>query len=122
MTAWTAFFWGDYLRDTQDLDLLSHGAYFKLLAHYYSNETALPKEASKLYRICGAFTKQEQQAVDEVVNRFFQETSSGYSHKRADQEIDKRRKIAENRAEAGRRGAEKRHGRKKIHEFPGGGK
>lgn len=122
LTIWTAFYWGDYLRDTQDLDLLGHGAYFKLLAHYYSNEGPLPKEGSRLYRICGAFSKAEQQAVDEVVGRFFQETSSGYSHKRADAELERQREVSKKRAEAGKQGARKRYGDRKIRQFPGGDK
>lgn len=111
-------YWGDYLRDTRDLTPLQHGVYLLMLAHYYSTGAPLPKEAAKLYRLCSAFSEDERAAVDEVVAKFFEETTRGYTQPRAEAEIAKRERIAEQRAEAGRRGASARYGRGNVTQFP----
>lgn len=105
LTQWTPMYWGDYLRDTQDLDLPRHGAYLRLLAHYYTVGPPIPNESAKLYRICGAMDKSEKEAVDDVARRFFRtDGNGGLRHKRADLEIARRK----DKSEKGRRGAKAR--------------
>lgn len=78
---------GDYSRDTQDLSLAEHGAYALLLDFVYGTESVLPANPVGLYRVCRAFTEDEQRAVDEVVRRFFVLRDDGYHNPRAEEEI-----------------------------------
>lgn len=106
------FFPGDYLRDTGDLTLLEHGAYMIMLHHYYTAES-LPIEKERLYRICRAFTKPEQQAIDIVVERYFRENGNGHLvNRRAEKELAERKAFKESQSEKGKRSAEKRWGKK----------
>jgi len=87
---------GDYGRDTAHLSLAEHGAYGLLLDHYYSTESPLPADMQSLYRLCRAFDKKEQQAVDSVAEKFFPIGSDGMRHNdRADREIPKDRRAIE---------------------------
>lgn len=96
---------GDYLRDTQHLSLLEHGAYNVLLDVYYANEQPLPAAMECVYRICRAVTKPEQAAVRSVCEQFFFVVADGTRHhNRCDREIEKaQRRIAAVRKN-GRRG------------------
>ena len=105
MSHWTPFYWGDYLRDTADLDLMEHGAYVKLLAHYYSTGRPLSANAERLHRICSAFAPAERDAVDRILAEFFQLEEDGYHNSRADRELEKRDKVSAAR----RKAAEARH-------------
>jgi len=80
---------GDYAKDTKHLTLLEHGAYTVLMDYCYATERALPKDENILHRICGAFTKPEQQAVSSVIQEFFTLTDHGWTQKRIEQELMK---------------------------------
>jgi uncharacterized protein YdaU (DUF1376 family) len=115
---------GKYARDTKHLTMLEHGAYNLLLDYYYStgglpdasgassnaSSPALPMvEHSRIYRVCGAMSKDEQMAVDAVLKFFFKLDKKGnYSHRKADEVIDKQQEIHNSRVEAGRKGGLKR--------------
>lgn len=108
---------GDYSRDTQDLSLAEHGAYALLLDYLYGTEQVLPKNPVGLYRVCRAFSKEEQAAVDSVVARFFTETADGYTNSRAMREIE----TAKVRVDAARRNGAKGGRRKsETEQEPGG--
>ena len=109
---------GDYQRDTSHLSLVEHGAYGLLLDFYYSSEKPLSSDRQSLYRICRAFSKREREAVDSVVGQFFRHAEDGLLHnKRADEEIEKRRKYLKERSDAGRQGAERRWHREQASRF-----
>jgi uncharacterized protein YdaU (DUF1376 family) len=96
------FYPGDYLRDTQDLSLIEHGAYRILLDHYYCDQK-LPSEKDRLYRICRAFSVEEQNAVDNVVSRYFKENGDGLLiNNRADKEINKRKAFINEQSRKGK--------------------
>jgi uncharacterized protein YdaU (DUF1376 family) len=80
---------GDYAKDTRQLSLTEHGAYNVLMDWCYSTERALPADEKMLFRLCSAFTKEEQQAVLSVINQFFQQTPDGWVQKRIEQELIK---------------------------------
>jgi uncharacterized protein YdaU (DUF1376 family) len=101
-------FWGDYLRDTAHLRLDEHGAYIKMLAHYYSTGKPLPANEQELQRICVAFEQRERDAVARVTREFFTLQDDGYHNKRADEELAKRRKLSETRSNAAKSGKGKR--------------
>lgn len=79
---------GDYRRDTTHLSLLEHGVYRQLIDMYYLNESPLASDLNQLFRKVCARTKEEQDAVEIILNEFFQLTEEGWTHKRCDEEID----------------------------------
>lgn len=95
---------GDYITATAHLTMLEDGAYRRLLDLYYSTEKALPRERKALYRLARARTKEEQEAVDVVVEEFFDETDAGWFHSRCDEEIEKARVLAERARTNGKKG------------------
>lgn len=101
MTIWTAVYWDDWLGDTQDLSLLEHGAYFRLVAAYYASEGRLSVDRKRLYRICGAVEKAERQAVEDVVVRYFGQDEDGWlSHGRCDYELQRAAKKSQSARKA----------------------
>lgn len=106
----TRFYWGDYLRDTMSLSLAEHGAYIKLLAHYYSTGNPIPGDDRMVFRITGAVFPEEQDAAKLVLTQFFEhdDQANVYRHSRADKEFKRAREQSKKKSEAGRRGAAKR--------------
>lgn len=78
---------GDYRRDTSHLTLIEHGAYRQMLDMYYLNEQPLPTDMAVLFRKLCARSEDEKQAVQTVIAEFFEETETGWQHKRCDDEI-----------------------------------
>lgn len=113
---------GKYARDTKTLTLVEHGAYNLLLDHYYStgpfhvkamlkqcssNASLLP-DHSRLYILCGALSKIEQDAVDHVIKTYFYLDDDGYYRNRAaDEVIAKQLEKHNKRVAAGRKGGAK---------------
>lgn len=106
---------GLYARDTKHLTMLEHGAYNLLLDYYYSNgpialdasnshisNASLLLDHSRVHRICGAVTKEEQKAVDNIIIMFFVKEGDFYRHNKADEVIEKQIKTHENRVRAGK--------------------
>ncbi|TDR82186.1 YdaU family protein [Paludibacterium purpuratum] len=82
-------FMGDYARGTAHLSLAEHGAYSLLLDYYYATEKGLPDDMVALYRICRAFSPEEQQAVSSVAEQYFPIGDDGLRHNtRADEQIE----------------------------------
>ena len=100
---WYSRYPGDYGRDTAHLSLIEHGAYCMLLDHYYSAGRPLPADRGAAYRICRAFSKDEQRAVDSVVQQFFELREDGWHNKRADAELQKQAAFHEKLSAAGRK-------------------
>lgn len=105
---------GDYQRDTADLSLAEHGAYLLMLQHYYATERPLP-QGKALHRMLRAADKDERDAIDVIVARFWTLTEAGLINERAGIEIAKagdqaetNRRIARER-EAARRAARTEH-------------
>lgn len=96
----------EYDSKTKHLSLLEHGAFRRLLDHYYATCKPLPNGTEQLLRVCLAFAPEEKQAVLKVVNEFFILEADGWHNKRADEEIERRSKIMEIRSEIGRKGGQ----------------
>ena len=111
---------GDYLKDTPDLSMLEDGAYRRLLDNYFVSEGYLPVERSRLYRICRAFTAEEQTAVNFIVERFFKEDNGQIYNKRADKELSKRKKFIESQQVKSKLGNLARWGKEDSENIPGG--
>jgi uncharacterized protein YdaU (DUF1376 family) len=86
---------GDYLRDTGHLSLLEHGVYSRLLDLYYLNNGPLHLTVDDVIRKLGARSPEEREAVDRILREFFTLSSGVWSHKRADQEIERFRAKSE---------------------------
>ena len=117
---WYARYSGDYMRDTGHLSLAQHGAYNRLLDHYYATGRPLPNDNEALARLCCAMTPEERAVVAAIADEFFQVNADGLRHnKRADIEIKRRMKQHEALSEAGSRGAASREARLKPGMKPG---
>ena len=80
---------GDYAKDAGHLSMLEHGAYTILLDRYYSTEQGIPE--GKAHRLCRARTDDEVQAVDVVLEEFFELVDGVWINSRAEEEILKAR-------------------------------
>lgn len=94
---------GDYQRDTADLSLAEHGAYLLMLQHYYATERPLP-QGKALHRMLRATDREEREAIDTIVARFWQVSDAGLVNDRADVEIRKAEHQRTVNREIGKRG------------------
>lgn len=78
---------GDYAKDTRHLSLLEHGAYTMMLDIAYTSEAPLPTDRTALFRLCCARSKDDQKAVETVLQEFFTEQENGWIQKRVQKEI-----------------------------------
>ena len=78
---------GDYAKDTAHLTMIEHGAYGLLLDRYYGTEQGIP--ADQVHRIARARSKEEKQAVDDVLSEFFSLVDGIWVNSRAEEEIAK---------------------------------
>jgi len=84
---------GDYLRDTQELTGLEHGAYFLLLMHYWQKKGHIGSNIERLSRVA----KSDIETTRFILESYFILNGNGYKNKRADEEMstaDHRRSIA----------------------------
>lgn len=82
---------GDYLSATRHLTWAEDAAYRRLLDTYYTTEKPLPSELRAVCRLVLATTDEQREAVQVVLNEFFELTSAGWINVRADAEIDSMR-------------------------------
>lgn len=112
---------GDYQRDTGHLSLAEHGAYNVLLDTYYSTEQPLAADMDRLFRICRAMSRAEQDAVRAVVDEFFPLADDGLRHNvRADSEIARARPKMEAARTNGMRGGRPRKNPTETQQKPSG--
>lgn len=94
---------GDYQRDTALLSIAEHGAYLLMLQHYYATEQPLPT-GKTLYRMLRAQDKEEQDAIDSVVAKFWEASEGGLVNRRAMEELEKGDRQREKNRELGKLG------------------
>ncbi len=78
---------GDYAKDTAHLSMLEHGAYGLLLDRYYGTESGIPE--AQAHRVARARSKEEKQAVDDVLAEFFELIDGVWVNHRTEREIAK---------------------------------
>jgi len=88
---WYKHYMGDYMRDTAHLRALQHGIYRLLMDHYYATEKPLSLNHDELYMVVRAIKKDEQEAVDYILDYYFDKRDGGYHSNRIDKEINKYR-------------------------------
>lgn len=80
---------GDYDKATAHLTACEDGMYGRLLRRYYDTEAPLPLDLKVLQRLVRARAKDEREAVETVLDEFFQKREDGWHHPRCDEEIAK---------------------------------
>lgn len=79
---------GDYVSATRHLTWAEDAAYRRLLDTYYTTEKPLPSELRAVCRLVLASTDEQREAVQVVLDEFFELTDAGWINTRADAEID----------------------------------
>ena len=78
---------GDYASATRHLSWDEDAAYRRLLDIYYTTEKPLPLEMRAIFRLALASTDAHRDAIQTVLNEFFDLTDDGWVNSRADAEI-----------------------------------
>lgn len=89
---------GDWETGTRLLSLEEKGVYLDLLTLYYKQEAPIMQMQCK--RIARAYTLQEQESLNYVLEQFFEFDGVCYRNKRADEEIAKVHELSNARAKA----------------------
>lgn len=93
---------GDYLKDTAHLSLLEHGVYARLLDVYYTRESAIPD--AQAARLIGARTQEEREAMQLVLEEFFELKDGAWVQQRCERELAEKEAKAETNRVNGKRG------------------
>lgn len=101
---------GDYAQATAHLSFVEDAAYCRLIRKYYAEEKPLPTDIKAVQRLIGARTKEEKQAVADILDEFFDLCEDGWHNKRCDIELAK----ANAQAETNRQIALEREARRKA--------
>lgn len=105
---WMPIYWGDYSRDTGHLNAAGHGAYLMLIKHYWCSGAPLRDDDDELWRIACCDNLKEWQKLRPKIVRMFVSGDGLLRHKRIDRELAAAMSSVAAKAEAGKRGAEKR--------------
>lgn len=100
---------GDYAAATRHLSLLEHGVYCLLLDVYYTSEHALPIDLKAVQRLVAAKNKDEREAVQTVLEEFFEKFEDGWHQVRCDEEIHHKQAKAETNQALGKLGGRPKH-------------
>lgn len=95
---------GDYAAATRHLSLLEHGVYCLLLDVYYTTEKPLPADERAVFRLVGARSDDEREAVKTILGEFFTSAPDGYRQPRCDEEIAIKQEKSARNAEIGKMG------------------
>jgi uncharacterized protein YdaU (DUF1376 family) len=78
---------GDYAEATAHLSFVEDAAYSRLIRKYYASEKALPAEIKSVQRLIAARTRDEKEAVQTILEEFFELRDDGWHNTRCDEEI-----------------------------------
>ena len=102
---------GDYAEATAHLTFIEDAAYSRLIRKYYASERPLPAELKAVQRLVAARTKEEKEAVETILDEFFELRDDGWHNERCDEEIAR---FQDKQAKA-KRSAESRWNKTKPH-------
>ncbi|WP_104655073.1 YdaU family protein [Ralstonia insidiosa] len=97
---------GDYIKDAAHLSLLEHGVYARLMDVYYTREAGIPDGQAS--RLIGARSKEEQQAVQNVLGEFFTLADGVWTQARCEREIGAATAKGDQNRENGKKGGRPR--------------
>ena len=80
---------GDYAQATSHLSFVEDAAFSRMLRKYYAEEAPLPVDVKAVQRLIGARSRDERNAVQVVLDEFFELHEDGWHNKRADEELAK---------------------------------
>lgn len=89
---------GDWVSATSILSATERGVYLDLLVRYYKEERPIMQEECK--RIARAYAKEEQEAMQYVLQTFFTLSDGAYHQKRCDEEIERAHGLSDKRKSA----------------------
>lgn len=95
---------GDYDADTAHLSWTEDMAYTRLIRLYYRRELPIPLDVAQTCRLVRATSKAERDAVQAVLDEFFERAEDGWHNKRCDEEIAAKNVKAERNREVGKMG------------------
>ena len=81
------FFIDDYLRDAEELSIMRHGAYLKLMLWYYARAKPIPNDLQRIYCRVGARSSEEEAATRYILEEFFRLQDNVWTHKRIEEEL-----------------------------------
>lgn len=93
---------GDYIKKAGHLSLLEHGIYARLMDVYYTREAGIPED--KAARLISARSKEELQALANVLDEFFVLVDGLWTQGRCEEEIGNASEKAEQNRENGKKG------------------
>ena len=93
---------GDYIKDAGHLSLLEHGIYTRLLDVYYTREASIPQD--KAARLISARSKDELQALANVLEEFFTLVDGMWTQGRCEDEIEAANQQADANRNNGKKG------------------
>ena len=99
---------GDYDADTAHLSWVEDMAYTRLLRLYYRRERPVPADVGEACRLVRASTKDQRQAVVDVLQEFFVLADDGWHQGRADTELARYLKKVEHNRSVGKLGGRPR--------------
>ncbi len=88
---------GDYAQATAHLSFVEDAAYSRMIRKYYAEERPLPADVKAVQRLVGARTREEKQAVSDVLEEFFELREDGWHNKRCDSELAENQSLDEDR-------------------------
>lgn len=97
---------GDYIKKAGHLTLLEHGVYARLMDVYYTREAGIPED--KAARLIGARSKEELQALANVLDEFFTLVDGLWTQGRCEEEIGNASEKAEKNRANGAKGGRPR--------------
>lgn len=105
------WYWRDYFADTLTLSCEEHGAYLLLLGAYWMNGGPLPYDEKELQKI-SRLSSYKWNKTWKKISRFFVVYDGLLWHKRVQADLNEMAEFSQSRADAGRKGAHKRWGKK----------
>lgn len=78
---------GDYAEATSHLTFVEDAAYSRMIRKYYATEKPMPVDVKAVQRLIGARTKEEREAVQVVLEEFFNLQADGWHNTRCDEDI-----------------------------------
>lgn len=97
---WMPVYIGDYLRDTEELTCMEHGAYLLLLMHYWQKGGEIGCDIGRLARVC----RSDEETARFILGYYFILENGNYKNKRADDEMIKAESRRLSAEENGRKG------------------
>ena len=104
-------YWGDYAKDTGNLNNAGHGAYLMLIKHYWCSGKPLPNDDASLWRIACCDSVGAWKKLRPAIAPFFQDDGGQWRHGRIDRELEKAAERYERRLKAGQKGNNARWGK-----------